>query len=282
MGAAVVPRFRDLREVIRRFSQDDGFLLASALSFGVVLCLAPFTLIVFSLAGFLLTSGEIATYVLDSVTIVVPAYGHQIAQFIVLLTKERATTGLVGVASLAIFASNVISVTRSVLNRAFRVSGPSGLIRAFALNVVSVLLVGGVMVAVALALLVLVAVRDIAQALLPLLPPLTGLRRNLSLAAIYALGTSMLFLVYRTLPSTRVPGRVAAVAAVTVTVLWELARLAFATYVHTSGGYGRFYGSFGIWVGGLVWIYYSSTIFVLGAELAAVLAARAPRRAHRR
>ena len=278
MGAVLLPRFRDLREIVRRFAHDDGFLLASALSFGIVLCLAPFTLIVFSLAGFLLTSGEIAAYVLDSVTLVVPAYGHQIAQFLVLLTKERAVTGLVGIVSLAIFASNVVSLTRSVLNRAFRVSGPPGVIRAFAANVISVLLVGGVVVVVALALVVLVAMRDLAQALLPVLPPLSGLRRTLSLAAIYALGTSMLFLVYHILPSTRVPGRAAAVAAVTVTLLWEMARLGFTTYVQTSGGYGRFYGSFGIWVGGLVWIYYSSTIFVLGAELAAVLTARVRRR----
>ena len=56
------------REVVRRFSQDEGFLLASALSFGVVLCLAPFTLIFFSVAGFLLSSREIADYVSDSAT----------------------------------------------------------------------------------------------------------------------------------------------------------------------------------------------------------------------
>ena len=239
----------------------------------MVLCLAPFTLIIFSAAGFLLSSDEMATYVFDSATIFLPAYGNQVAEFLVLLTKERAVTGLVGGATLAIFASNVFSLTRQILNRAFRVREPRGLIHSFAVNVLSVLLLGGVVVIVALITVALVAVRDFAQNLLPL-PPLTGLSRGLSLAAIYALGTTMLFIVYRAIPGTHVTGRVAAIAAMTVTVLWELARLAFSMYVHASGVYGKIYGSFGIWIAVLVWIYYSSIIFVLGAELAAVLTAR--------
>jgi len=37
----------------------------------------------------------------------------------------------------------------------------------------------------------------------------------------------------------------------------------------------QLYGSFGIGVAALVWVYYSSIIFVLGAELAAILGAAA-------
>ncbi len=259
-----------MRHVVRRFSEDEGFLLASALSFGVVLCLPPFTLILFSFAGFLLESKEIADYVSDSATILLPAYGRQLGEFLVLLTKERAVTGIVGAVSLAIFASHVISLTRRVLNRAFRVTERQGLVRRFALDVISVLLVGGVVVVVVVATIVLVALRDLAQSVLPI-PPIIGLHRALSYVTIYALATATLILVYRTFPSTRVAGRAATIAAVAVAVLWELARLAFSTYVHTSGVYGRFYGSFGIWIAGLVWIYYSCVIFVLGAELAAVL-----------
>ena len=62
-----------VREVVRRFAEDEGLLLASALSFGVVLCLAPFTLILFSAAGFLLESKEISEYVSGSANIILPA-----------------------------------------------------------------------------------------------------------------------------------------------------------------------------------------------------------------
>jgi membrane protein len=258
---------------VRRFSEDEGFLLASALSFGLLLCVAPFTLILFSAAGFLLESDEIATWVFDSLSVLVPAYGRQIGEILVVVTRERAVTGLVGAASLAIFASHVFSLTRTVLNRAFRVAEPRGLIHALALDVVAVLLVGGVVVVIAVAGVALVAMRSLAHIILPL-PPLTVLHAALSLVGIYVLGMAVLFLVYRTFPSARPSGKAAAVAAVTVTVLWEVARFAFSLYVNRSGVYGRLYGSFGIGIAALVWIYYSSAIFVLGAELAAVLTAR--------
>ena len=274
MRGALLPGLGDLREVVRRFSQDEGFLLASALSFDVILCLAPFTLILFSVAGFLLASDAIAEYVFDSASIVVPAYGRQLAEFLVLLTKERAVTGLVGAASLAIVASHVFSITRTILNSAFRVRTQRGLIHGFVFDMLSVVVVGCAVVAIAFAALVLVAVRDLAHRLHVPLPPAAHLHEVLSLPSLYALGLGTLFLVYRTFPNTPVAGRAAAVAALAVAVLWELARTAFATYVDVSGVYGRFYGSFGIWVAGLVWIYYSSVIFVLGAELAAVLTER--------
>ena len=265
--------FRLVREVVRRFSEDEGFLLASALSFGVILCLAPFTLIFFSAAGFLLESGEISRYVTDSAIILVPAYGRELAAFLVVLTQERAVTGLVGAVSLAVFASHVFSLIRSVLNRAFRVQQERGIVRTVAFDVLWVLLVGGVVIVVVLVTIALAAVRHLAESVLPM-PPITGLSRVLSIAGAYALGATTLCLVYRTFPSTRVAGQAAVVAAVTVTVLWELARMAFSTYVHTSGVYGRIYGSFGIWIASLVWLYYSSSIFILGAELAAVLTER--------
>jgi membrane protein len=55
-----------------------------------------------------------------------------------------------------------------------------------------------------------------------------------------------------------------------VGTLWELARRGFTAYVKTFGMYGRLYGSFGVGGAALVWVYYSSIIFVLGAELSAI------------
>jgi membrane protein len=63
-------------------------------------------------------------------------------------------------------------------------------------------------------------------------------------------------------------------ATAAVVVLWIAARRAFGAYLALSGVYGKLYGSFGIGVAVLVWIYYSATIFIFGAELAAVVTER--------
>jgi membrane protein len=88
----------------------------------------------------------------------------------------------------------------------------------------------------------------------------------------YMAGVGLLFLLLRTLPNTRVPARAAMIATLAVTVAWEGARWLFTAYVVTFRTYGSLYGSLGGAVAALVWIYYSMVIFVLGAELAAVVA----------
>jgi membrane protein len=61
---------------------------------------------------------------------------------------------------------------------------------------------------------------------------------------------------------------------VAVAVLWAVAGRAFGAYIALFGFYGKLYGSFGIGVAVLIWIYYSTTIFIFGAELAAAVAER--------
>ena len=60
--------FADLGFVIRRFFAHDGFLLAGALSFSFLLCLAPPALLLVSGVGFLLQSDEAAASVMETAT----------------------------------------------------------------------------------------------------------------------------------------------------------------------------------------------------------------------
>src|SRR6059058_2516167 len=88
-----------LRTIPARFFRDQGFLMASAISFTALLCLAPLVLILFSLAGYLMESDKIADYLFDAATVLLPAYGRELGEFFSFLTRERAVAGLVGVLS---------------------------------------------------------------------------------------------------------------------------------------------------------------------------------------
>jgi uncharacterized BrkB/YihY/UPF0761 family membrane protein len=56
----------DVGLVTRRFFGHDGFLLAGALSFSFLLCLAPLALLLVSGVGFLLQSDEAAAAVMET------------------------------------------------------------------------------------------------------------------------------------------------------------------------------------------------------------------------
>jgi membrane protein len=276
LGSTPVPGvLARLRSIHARFRQDQGFLMASAISFAALLCLAPLTLILFSIAGYLMESDTIAEFLFDAATLLLPAYGRELGEFFSFLTRERAVVGLVGVLSWAIFATQFFSLMRTVLNRIFRAPARRGIVHGFAIDLLMVVVIGSLAILFAVTILVVVTVGDVALgAGAAAAGSSRWLRRLVSIPLMYLMGVGLLFLLFRTLPNIAVPARAATLATLAVAVGWEAARWLFTAYVVTFGTYGSLYGSFGAGIAALVWIYYSAVIFVLGGELAAVLAAR--------
>ncbi|MGH2359883.1 MAG: YihY/virulence factor BrkB family protein [bacterium] len=258
----------DLRLLTRRFLDDKGFLLAAAISFSFLLCLAPLALLLFSAMGFLLQSDEIVEYVLNTAAYLLPGYGDKMMQAIVLLTEERKATGVLGAVGLAIFATQLFSLIRTVLNLAFRVRR-RGFVHGFAFDLFAIATLGFLSVAFSAVILTVVTLGNLAIRFAPpeLLPSIRW-GRLVALPLMYLAQVGLLFWMYRAFPNTSVPPRAAAIATLAVTALWEVARWAFGAYLANFGLYGKLYGSLGVVVAALMWIYYSATIFVFGAEVA--------------
>jgi membrane protein len=247
--------------------------MASALAFAAELCLAPLTLILFALAGYLMESDKIADYLFDAATLLLPAYGRELGEFFSFLVRQRAVVGLVGVLSWMVFATQFFALMRTVLNRVFRAPGRRGIVHGFAIDLLMVVAIGALAIVFSASILMVLTLGDIAARLVPVaLLPSTGLRRAISLPVMYLTGVGLLFLLFRALPNARVPARAAAIGTLAVTIAWEGARWVFTAYVVLFGTYGNLYGSFGAAIATLVWIYYSAVIFVLGAELVALVA----------
>jgi membrane protein len=72
---------------------------------------------------------------------------------------------------------------------------------------------------------------------------------------------------YRYLPQRRPSWRHALIGGLILAILWELAKHLFSNYVITLAVYSRLYGSLLFVVLFLLWIYYSATLFLFGAEI---------------
>ena len=88
----------------------------------------------------------------------------------------------------------------------------------------------------------------------------------------WALTLCMFWMIYRFLPNaTRgIRGRRALSAAVIAAGALEIAKFAFATYLPDATRYGTIYGSLAGVIVTMMWLYVSSSIILLGAEVAAV------------
>jgi membrane protein len=265
----------DIRGAVHRFNEAQGLLLAAALSFSFLLCLAPLALLFFSATGFLLASDQAAGSVIQIATSLLPGHSSEIRAALDLLNQERRVTGVLGVIGLAIFATPLFTLTRTVTNAAFRVHRGRGLVHGFAFDLFALSVAGLLAIALAAALLMLATLANIAASAGIPPPVLAGIWvRAVAPALLYVILLGLLFFVYRTFPNTGVSTRAAVTATLIVAVLWEIARQVFAAYLTNFGTYGKLYGSFGVAAAILAWIYYSATIFVFGAGLTAVLTER--------
>ncbi|MCS6884628.1 MAG: YihY/virulence factor BrkB family protein [Blastocatellia bacterium] len=85
----------------------------------------------------------------------------------------------------------------------------------------------------------------------------------------FAFSIAMFCLLYKFMPNAFVPWRLALATAMPVGILWELGKRLFTTYVASRGTYSSIYGPMAGFVLLMVWIYYSSTIVLFGAEVGA-------------
>jgi membrane protein len=80
---------------------------------------------------------------------------------------------------------------------------------------------------------------------------------------------AMFCLLYKFMPNAFVPWRLALATATPIGILWELGKRLFTTYVASRGTYSSIYGPMAGFVLLMVWIYYSSTVILFGAEVGA-------------
>lgn len=261
------------RAAVVRFDRHHGFVLAGALAFSFLLCLAPLVLVFLSVAGYLLEQDEIAERVFDAVVLAFPGYGTEAARLLGILVAERQVTGLIGTAGLAVFATQLFSLMRTIVNTAFGVRVPRSIAHGFLFDLVVVTVVGTAWTLLIGALIALAALGDMLHGVRGVGWLVSGMARDVGLSiGTYVVGATTLMAIYRLFPNTRVPAGPPFVAALVVMALWEIARAGFGAYIALFGVYGKLYGSIGVGVALLVWLYSSTTLFVFGGELAAVAA----------
>ena len=88
----------------------------------------------------------------------------------------------------------------------------------------------------------------------------------------------LFLLVYKYVPARRVPWRMALTAAAFTAVCWEVLKQAFTLYLTRIADYQSVYGGVATLVVVVIWIYYLSIVFILGAEVAQIREMRRVRR----
>ena len=260
--------------MLTAFLQDNAATEAAAISFYAVTALSPLLVVLVSLASVLVPDDVFKGYLLHQTDQV---FGNVISGFVgTVLSEAKSASGWAAVAGLAfmlISAAALFAQLHLSLNKVWRISPAGGtsfklLLKDRLVALVVVLLTGALLISsLFLSAMLEVAGQWLSQSLALHVNTVTLTQNGLA----FFLLTAMCALLFKTLPDTTITWRDVASGAAVTAALFLVTKSIFAYWLARSNVTAG-YGQVGAVVLLLLWVYFSSVVFLLGAEWTALRA----------
>jgi len=248
------------------FFKDGGLMLAGSLSYFFMMALVPLCLFLITIFGYILGHYR-GFYEFFSVRLInffpdiTKGVSKELGNLITFKGIGSFSIVLYGILSFQVFSS-----IESALNTIFKVKKKRALLWSVILSLIIVTIV-----------IIVILISFVATSLTPLLktlrPVFPELRMGLITAFLirYVIPFLMVFftitVVYIFFPKMKVKASHACAGAFFSTLFLEVAKHIFTWYVGTVIKFGTIYGPLTAFVVFLLWVFYSSCIFLIGAEI---------------
>ncbi|ESY27953.1 YihY/virulence factor BrkB family protein [Mesorhizobium sp. M1148] len=257
------------KESILGFINDNALSHGAAMAFYAVTSLAPILLIVVAIAG-LVFGHEAAQLALSAE--IAGVMGSQTGDLLrsTIESASHRTAGtvatLVGIVTLFVTASGVFGEMQLSLNTIWKIDPPpmsvSRLVRARAASLGLVAALGFLLLVSLAASAAISALGAVINAHLPfgtiILASINGIVSFVLISALFAA-------IFKILPDRSLAWRDVAIGAAVTALLFTIGKSLIGWYIGTSA-IASSYGAAGALLVVLLWVYYSSEIFLLGAE----------------
>ena len=266
-----------IKATVNGYIDDNALSRGAAIAYYTVFSLAPTLVIIVAIAG--LVFGETAAQ---------GALSHQLEGLVgqdaavaiqgmvrsAWQTKSGGIATAIGVVTLLISATTVFGEMQAALNVIWRAE-PQGTTvtrylryRALSLGLVATL---GFLLMVSLVISAVIAA--VQTYIGGFLPEVALLIRVLNFFVSFALITVLFAAIYKILPDTRLQWRDVGIGAVVTALLFDIGKTLIGLYIGSTAVANSF-GAAGALAVVLLWVYYSSQIFLLGAEFTRAYAER--------
>lgn len=269
-----------VRRTYQALLEDNIAFLASALSFDLLLTAIPFVVLMLGVVGYLVQH-QVATQQIDVQQLLqrfLPPAAQQggrvsfgqLEEVFLDIVANRGRLTLIGVPLFLWFSTRLFGSIRAALNEVFDTEERRSWIAAKALDAAMVVATGSLLLA-----------NGLLSAWVSYLEAWSAgtLGRFVSLHWFWALslellaflfGVALFFLLFKILPSRRIAWRTALVAAAFCAVAFEAAKRLYALYITNFATLDRLTSDANVvaFVLFLLWVHYTSFVFLLGGEVA--------------
>jgi membrane protein len=263
----VLKDFGLLWQALRKFNDDNGFFLSSGIAFNILINLIPFIMLLLALVGtYLYNDQDVLHHIRAYFREAAPALDPKIMENLADVMKNRQIVGILGFVGLLWISTWVFGSLRIVLNIVFRVEKSQGMLQGIGVDLLMILLVGSLLLVSMILSSAVTFLQGYQDRILVAIGP--TIQWILKYLLPFFLTYCMFVLIYKIIPHRRIHFSSALQAALFAGLLYELAKHLFAWYVVHLARYSIFYGSLSTLVIFVLWVYYSSTILVVGGEFA--------------
>lgn len=251
--------------------------MGAAISYYTVFSIAPLLVILIAIAGYVFGEEAVRGSLQGQISGLVGKDGAEAIQGLISSAREPAE-GLVAsgisIVFLLVGATTVFAEIQSALDRIWHVpekSKPSGLWGLLRARFLSFGLILGLAFLMMASLSISAGLAAIDTYFQNLMPGWTTVLMVLNLALSLGVETLLFAMIFKLMPSTRIAWRDVWVGAVVTAVLFELGKVLIGLYVGKAG-ISSTYAAAGSIAIILIWVYYATQVFLLGAEFTKVYA----------
>ena len=266
-----------LKTTIDEWVEAEPFQLAAALSYYTLFSLAPLLLIAIGVARFVFAREAAQNQIVETLQGMIGQESATTVQEMIQASNEKPKTGMIstiiGFVALLFGAGGVVGQLQTSLNKIWEVTpkpgqGIWGFIRQRFFSFAMVLSIGFLLL---VSLVVTAVLSSFTGMLSSLLGDATFVAHAIDIVVSFGFVTLLFALIYKYVPDVEIEWRDVWVGAALTAILFTVGKYLIGLYIGTSGVSSTF-GAAGSLITILVWVYYSSLIFFLGAEFTRVYA----------
>jgi membrane protein len=266
-----------LKTTINEWVEAEPFQLAAALSYYTLFSLAPLLLIAIGVAGFVFSREAAQNQIVETLQGMIGQESAKAVQEMIQASNEKPKTGMlstiIGFVALLFGAGGVVGQLQTSLNRMWEVTpkpgqGISGFLRQRFFSFAMVLAIGFLLL---VSLVVTAVLSSFTGMLSTFLGDATFVAHAIDILVSFGFVTLLFALIYKYVPDVEIQWSDVWIGGALTSILFTIGKYLIGLYIGTSGVSSTF-GAAGSLITILVWVYYSSLIFFLGAEFTRVYA----------
>lgn len=261
-----------IAELINRVDRHHLFMLAAGLAFNIIVYLIPLILIAVFIVNLVFDNQDISIAIEDILMDLLPPTDeankiiHTVIQEVTETFSHSKVFGFIGIGVLLWLSSLLVSSLRYSLNTIFELKSPK---IYFFYKLKDIIITIGITILIFLYSYAVPIVSIASEVIAYYFPEfLQNFAASVFVMVASVITSFLMFLfIFRIVPNNELPRKVVITSTIICVISIELARNIFAWYLTDIASYGKFYGTYAVIVSMAIWIYYSSLIILLSAEI---------------